>query len=238
MTGTPKQILEKFSHCVTLRPGLSEREIDHFEQQLQAPIPDEIHQLLLYSAGFEFKPFGTVRFTGHEGFELAEVFPRSVPVLPDGCGNFWVIDINPQNGEWASVFYACHDPAVIVVQAGDLATFLSQLLDPSKSEPRDAVNYVHDEAVRLIWKSDPWLVSVQDARLSQDGVLSKFAEHLPENFRVADLRPMKVGSGFSWGKGGANADLRRNGSELVFGVEQKAPGFLSRVFSRRRSGGE
>ena len=233
MSSTPKELLERFSQSTTVTPGLLEREIAQFQQQLQSPIPDEIRQLLLYSTGFDSKPFGTVRFTGHEGFELAEVFPRSVPLLPDGCGNCWVVDVNPQDGAWGSVFYACHDPSVIVVQARNLVTFLSQLLDPSKSEPKDAVHYVHEEAVRLIWKDDPWLVSVQDARLDQDGVVSKFAEQLPDNFRVVDLRSMKVGSGFSWEKTGPDADIRRNGTELVFGVEQKAPGFLSRIFSRR-----
>jgi hypothetical protein len=235
MSSTPKELLEKFSQSTTILPGLSEREIEQFRQQLQCPISDEMRQLLLYSAGFESKPFGVVRFTGHEGFELAEVFPRSVPLLPDGCGNFWAVDINPQNGAWGSVFYACHDPAVIAVQAEDLVTFLLQLRDPSKGEPKDAVHYVHEEAVSLIWHKDPWLISVQDARLVQDGAVSRFAGQLPDNFRVADLRSLKVGSGFSWGKAGPDAEIRRNGAELVFGVEQRSPGLLGRIFSRHSS---
>ena len=131
MSSTLKELLERLSQSVTLLPGLSEREIAQFQEQLPGPLPEEIRQLLLYSAGFDSKPqsirqrAGSVHFTGHEGFELAEVFARSVPLLPDGCGNFWVVDINPQNGAWGSVFYACHDPAVIVVQARDLMTSLA-----------------------------------------------------------------------------------------------------------------
>ena len=74
---------------------------------------------------------------------------------------------------------------------------------------------------------------MQEARQAQDGAVAKFSEQLPENFGVADLRSKKVGSGFSWGKAGPRADIRRNGAELIFGVELKAPGFLSRIFSRR-----
>ena len=45
---------------------------------------------------------------------------------------------------------------------------------------------------------------------------------------VAEDAPVQVpateiGSGFSWGKAGPNAHIRRNGAELVFGVGQKAP---------------
>lgn len=232
MIGVPKELLQKFSQSVTLLPGLSELEIDRFRERLQSPIPGEIQQLLAYSAGFDSPLFGSVRFTGHAGFELADVFPRSIPLLPDGCGNFWVVDIHPRDGAWGCVFYACHDPAVIAVQAQELTIFLSQILNPQEGTPKDAIRYVHEEAVRLIWKADPWVVSVQDARLTPDPVVSKFAEQLPENFRVADLRAKKIGSGFSWGKAGPSAGLRRDGAELLFAVEQKGAGFLSRIFSR------
>jgi hypothetical protein len=235
MSSTPKELLERFSQTVTLLPGLSEQEIARFQERLPGALPDDVHQLLLYSAGFDSKPFGTVRFSGHGLFEYAEVFPKSLPLLPDDCGNFWVVDVNPQNGAWGSVFYACHDPAVIVVQARDLMMFLSQLLDPSQSEPKDAVHYVHDQAASLIWEHDPWLVPVQDAQKAQDAVISKFAEQLPDNFRIADLRSAEIGSGFSWGKAGPTAGIRRNGTDLIFAVEQKSPGFLSRMFSRRSS---
>jgi hypothetical protein len=172
-------MLEKFGDTVILKPGLSEEEIAGFQSQLPGPLPCEIRDLLTYSAGFDAPSVqllksrclgdtAQVLFTGHEGFELAEAFPGAVPLLPDGCGNFWVLDINSHSGAWGSVFYACHDPAVIVLQARGLEEFLLQLLAPSTSEPKYAVPYVHEEAVRFIWKEDPWLVSVQDARQSQD----------------------------------------------------------------------
>lgn len=244
MTGTPKQTLEKFSNSVTLRPGLSEEEVVRFQKELPGALPGEIRELLIYSAGFDVASGqllksrhmgGTTRvlFTGSGDIGLS-VLPCPVALFGDGCGNFWVVDVNP-SGAWGAILFVCHDPPVIAIQAADLACFLSQVLNPGGSDSKNALDYVRNAATTRIWKDDPWLVSVHDARLMPDAVVSKFAEPLPENFCVADLRSMKVGSGFSWGKAGPNAAIRRNGAELVFGVEQKAPGFMRRIFSSRSS---
>jgi len=244
MTDTPKQTMEKFSHSVTLRHGLSEGEITRFQIQLPGPLPGEIVELLRYSAGFDVASgqllkssragdAAQVLFTGSGDVGLS-IFPCPLALLGDGSGNFWVVDVC-LSGAWGAVLFVCHDPPVIAVQAANLASFLDQVLNPGVTDSTNTLDYVRNAATTRIWRDDPWLVSVQDARLAQDSAVSRFAAQLPENFCVADLRSVKVGSGFSWGKAGANADMRRNGSELVFGVEQKTPGFLSRIFSRRSS---
>jgi cell wall assembly regulator SMI1 len=220
---------------------LSEDEISRFQTQLPGTLPREIRELLTYSAGFEIASdqllksrrmgdTARVLFTGSGGVEIS-ILPSLVALLGDGCGNLWVVDVDP-GGAWGSVFFVCHDPPVIAIQAADLASFLDQALNPRGAGTENTLDYVTNVAIRRIWKDDPWLVSVQDARLVQDGAVSKFAEQLPDNFGVADLRSRKAGSGFSWGKAGPRADLRRNGPELIFGIEQKPPGFLSRMFSR------
>ena len=242
MTGPPKQTLEKFSRSVTLRPGLSEEDVARFQTQLPGVLPDEIRELLIYSAGFDVasgqllkssrvSDTARVLFTGSGDVGLS-ILPCPIALVGDGYGNFWVVDVN-QNGAWGAILFVCHDPPVIAIQAADLADFLSQVLNPGGSDSENTLDYVRNAATTRIWRDDPWLVSVQDARLAHDGAVSKFAEQLPDNYRVADLRSRKVGSGFSWGKAGPRADIRRNGAELVFGVEQKAPGFFSRILSRR-----
>lgn len=242
MTGTPKQVLEKFSRSVTLRPGLSEGEIARFQTQLPGVLPNEIRELLIYSAGFDIASgqllkssrigdTAQVLFTGSGDVGLS-ILPCPIALLGDGYGNFWVLDVNP-NGAWGTILFVCHDPPVIAIQATDLASFLNQVFNPGGSDSENTPDYVRNAATTRIWRDDPWLVSVQDARAAQDAAVSKFAEQLPDNYRVADLRSRKVGSGFSWGKAGPRADIRRNGAELVFGVEQKTPGFLSRLLSRR-----
>ena len=137
MNGTPKQTLEKFSSRVTLNPGLSEEEIARFQAQLPGALPLKIRELLVYSSGFEVaseqllksrRVGDTTRvlFTGSGGVGLS-ILPCPVALLGDGCGNFWVVDVNP-SGAWGVILFVCHDPPVIALQAGDLADFLGQVL--------------------------------------------------------------------------------------------------------------
>jgi len=243
---TAKNILEKFSHSVTLRAGLSKAEIARFQAELPGPLPPEIAEVLACSAGFEVnlgrllnsrnRVTGptVVLFTGNGNVALPGVLACPIPLLGDGFGNFWVVDVSP-NGAWGAVVFVCHDPPVFVIQARDFACFLDQVLDPEKSDPTYALNYVRNAATTEIWKNDPWLISVQDGRRAQDRVLSRFASQLPEGFCIADLRSLKVGSGFSWGKAGPNAEIRRIGTELLFGVEAKPPGYFAKFFSRHTS---
>jgi len=235
--GTPntsKQVLENFSQRVTLMPGLSREEIAEFQKRLPGPLPDEIRELLGYSAGFHLASVGSVHFTGTTDSQFTKALPFAVTLLADGSGNFWVVDVNSKSGAWGAVFFVSHDPPVIVVQSPELETFLSQVLDPGQSNPKNALNHVRKVGAMRIWKDDPWLISVRDARTVQDPGVSNFAGQLPENFRLADLRSREVGSGFSWGLAGPNAEVRRDGAELLFGVEQKAPSFLKRVLTRTR----
>jgi cell wall assembly regulator SMI1 len=235
--GTPsisKQVLEKFSQRVTLKPGVSREEIAEFQKRLPGPLPDDIRELLVYSAGFDLASVGSVNFTRATDSQFTKALPFAVTLLGDGSGNFWVVDVNGKNGAWGAVFFVSHDPPVLVVQAQELRTFLSQILDPSHSDPKNGLNHVRKVSAMRIWKDDPWLISVRDARNVQDPVVSNFAEQLPENFRLADLRPKEVGSGFSWGLAGPNAEVRRDRADLLFGVEQKAPSFLKRVLTRTR----
>ncbi len=240
---SPQQILKELSRTVTLRPGLSEAEIAQFEEELPAPLPHEIKELLSYSAGFDVvseqvlksRRIGEtvpVLFTGNGSVGLPKVVPCPVALLGDGCGNFWVVDVSA-NGVWGAILFVCHDPPVIAFQAADLVQFLAQVLNPSDS--KDTLEFVRGPATTRIWKEDPWLVPAQDARTTPDSVLSRFAEQLPSNFDVADLRSRVVGIGFSWGRAGPSTDIRRNGADLLFGIEQKPTGFLKRLLSRSSS---
>lgn len=217
---------------MTLKPGVAREEIAEFQKQLPGPLPDDIRELLVYSAGFDLASVGSVNFTGTTDFQFTKALPFAVTLLGDGSGNFWVVDVNGKSGAWGAIFFVSHDPPVLVVQAPELGTFLSQILDPSHNSPKNALNHVRKVSAMRIWKDDPWLISVRDARNVQDPVVSNFAEQLPENFRLADLRPREVGSGFSWGLAGPNAEVRRDEADLLFGVEQKTPSFLKRVLRR------
>jgi cell wall assembly regulator SMI1 len=235
-------MLEKFSSTVTLSPGLSEKEIALFQTELPGVIPREIRELLVYSAGFDVDSGQLlksrrmngptpVHFTGSGDFGLPKVLPCSIVLLGDGFGNFWVVDVDPSGG-WGAILFVCHDPPVVAIQAADLACFLGQVLNPGGSDSKDTLDFVRNAATTRIWKDHPWLVSVKDARLAQDAVVSTFASQLPDNFDIVDLRSKEIGSGFSWGLAGPNTEVRRSGAELLFGVEPKAPSFLRRILTR------
>ena len=215
-------------------PGLSNEKIAQFESRLRCRLPEHMRELLSYSAGFSVSSLGTVRFTGDNDFEFSNAFPRSRALLADGCGNFWVTDIDPTTGEWGAVFFVSHDPPVLVIQAPELGQFLLQVLDPSESKPQRALTNFREKAVQRIWTNDPWLSSVLDARNSQDNDVATFAAQLPPNFSLADLRSKEIGSGFSWGRAGAAATIQRDNSKLLFGVEQSRPGLIRRDLSRAR----
>lgn len=231
---TPRQVLEKSSLSAGLLPGASPDQIEKFQQRLLRPLPNEIRDLLEYSTGIDLESIGKVNFMGATNSQFTEALPFTVALLPDGSGNFWVVDVNGTTGAWGTVFFVSHDPPVIVVQAPELGAFLSQLLDPVHSKPPNALNYVPRVSASQIWKNDPWLIPVRTARTVKDPVVSAFAQQLPESFRLADLRPREIGSGFSWGLAGPNAEVRRHNEDLLFAVEQKTPKFLKRVVTHTK----
>jgi SMI1 / KNR4 family (SUKH-1) len=231
---TSKQVLKKFSQRVTLSPGLSREGIAEFQKRLPGPLPNDIRELLGYSAGFHLASVGSVHFAEATDSQFTKALPFAITLLADGSGNFWEVDVISKSGAWGAVFFVSHDPPVIVVQAPDLETFLWQVLDPNQSNPKNALNHVRKVGAARIWKDDPWLILVRDARTVQDPAVSNFAEQLPENFRLADLRSKEIGSGFSWGLAGPNTEVRRDGAELLFGVEERAPSFLKRALTRKR----
>jgi hypothetical protein len=228
---TPRQVLEALSQTTARLPALSAAARAEFQRNLGVPLPAEIEELLAYAAGLEYAPLDTVRFAGHDAFGF-EAFPVSVALLPDGFGNSWVVDIHPESGAWGPVFFACHDPAVLVIQAPDLAAFLAQLFDPLQAAPRSALDAVRTDAVNRVWGDDPWLVPAPEARLLPDPIVSSFAQTLSDDFLVADLRARTIGSGFSWGRTGPYDELRRHGVELIFATKRKSPGWLRRLLRR------
>jgi cell wall assembly regulator SMI1 len=224
---TPKELIQQFSNTLELRPGLSESQIADFQNGMGVALPPEIRDLLRYSVGFDLhtkskrSSEAPVRFTGNPGFAFEETFPKSVPVLPDGVGNYWVVDINANTGKWDCVFFACHDPPVVAIVAPNLLAFLTQLLKSSADTASWGFYDTCKEYVNKIWKDEPWLMPIQEARSSGDPVLSNFATDIADNFYLCDLRKREVGSGFGWGLAGSNTTIKRAGTELIFAIETR-----------------
>src|SRR6185503_731874 len=125
---------------------------------------------------------GTVDFLGR-GMSV-ETFFKSVPILADGLGNFFVLDAQSRQDSGGPVLFWCHDPPVAVVQAPTLAGFIEQVL----SGDENALTDTREQATMRIWSGDPYLVPVEQARESDDVVVAAFAKGLPDGYGVADLR--------------------------------------------------
>jgi len=148
--------------------------------------------------------------------------------LADSNGNFWVVDIEPEQHTGAVIFW-CHDPAVMVIQAPTLSEFLQQILEISKPGQTNLLRFVRKERSRQIWVSDPYLMPIEEVRQSNDPELAVFAQELSGTVDIADLRKCEIGSRFSWGK--TDSEVRRYKDKLIFGIEKKRT-LLGKLFRR------
>lgn len=204
--------------AVTLEPALSDEELGALEAKLRAKLPEAIREVLRICSGFHFPPIGFVDLRGQDNSALIEILPNCRMLAGDRLGNRWVVETSARTGEWAPVLYLCHDPAVLVIQAKDVADFLTQVFHLGRSGQPSAIDLISSETVHTLWATDPFLEPVEIARQSTDTELAVFAQQLPDGWKIADLRSCTVGRGFSWGRYGPDAELRRAGGELLFGV--------------------
>ena len=171
-----------------------------------------------YAGGFEYGPVDFVDFRGGLAFKYEAAFPHGLPICGDGYGNFWVVDVT-NDGAWDSVFYASHDPPVIVYEAPCLATFLDDLFDKCRTDSKGRLDFIHDDATAKIWREDPWVRRVSDIDDSSDPALMAFCRTLQPAQRVCDLRSRTRGAGFAWGRFGPETPVRRDGDRLLFAIE-------------------
>jgi len=221
---------------VTGLKGLTMQEIDDLKKLLPGKgMPDEIVELLRFSSGFKFDFFDEVSFINADTFNLEAFFPNVVELAGDGAGNFWLLDIDYE-GNWGPVYYACHDPAVIMKQAENLTDFIRQVHDWAKQGDDARFFDLCEHAIFKINKlRGGGFISTEVAKASNDAVLREFAATLPPEYLVADLRNKPVGSGFAWGKYYSVQDRDIRCKELpLWGLKPKQPrGLWARLFGRK-----
>ncbi|MBJ7428521.1 MAG: SMI1/KNR4 family protein [Bacteroidia bacterium] len=219
---------------VELKEGLTDQQIEELAKGLPlGQVPTEIRDLLKFSCGFEFLGLEEVTFDGVGQFGFEEFFPNSVQLAGDGLGNFWILDVG-KNGNWGSVFYVCHDPAVIVKHSENLTQFIEHVDDFGKNGNKSNLDIINEKVVMDIWIKDNGFIELEIARQSSDMILKNFAFSLPDNFVIADLRKKQNQSGFAWGKFGPNIHkAKRHETELIWGIEKQVKkGLLSKLFGR------
>lgn len=218
-----------------LLPGLSKNELAQLQGLIPCQIPPHMVELLTLTRGI--KPaLEEIDFSGlslFEAFEILEIFPHGLPIAADGCGNFWVVDLEPKSKEWGPIFYACHDPPVIVWQAKTFEEFVAQLISFASFEEGSPINLVHDEYAFQIWRDNPGVISAADAVQPGDPDMGLFVQSLPKGYQFIDMRRPRLGEGFSWGRFGPGTEIVRNGYQRIFAYRKPA-GFFEKLFCKKK----
>jgi hypothetical protein len=214
-------------------PGLDAATIDAVERRVGAPLPTDLRTLLGACHGIRGLAW-EIDFTGSLSFEMEDVFPHGLPIVGDHEGNFWVVDCTAAPEDEAAIFYACHDPPVILWQCRGMATLLRELRRKFASPEASSLDEIHDERVHRVWRTDPATLSRSAALAAPDDALRAFAKSLTDEWSIIDLRAATTGAGFSWGRCEYQTGLRRHGEERLFAcaAPPRRTGLLSRLFGR------
>jgi cell wall assembly regulator SMI1 len=216
-----------------LAPAVPPADIERLADEVGVPLPRDLRALLEHTAGIEGGPLDTIDFTGQSlSFGAPETFPSGLPIAGDGFGNFWVLDLTPDDVETAPVFFVCHDPPVILYQSPDIGDFLHEAFRMLVPPHASAVDDVHEDRLFNVWGNNPGTLE-HSAALASDERLSAFAAELDDRFTFVDLRSSPVGMGLSWGRYGPRTEVRRHGDERLFAYAppEKRPGLLRRLFA-------
>jgi|HubBroStandDraft_4_1064222.scaffolds.fasta_scaffold107482_1 hypothetical protein len=215
-----------------LLPPLTERELSAFEASLPCALPEEMRESLRFASGLggaacrlsDRFEIDEVRFGDINGFGLDEVFPHAKEVAVDGCGNSWVIDLTSESKTCAPIFFACHDPPVVMYQTDSLLHFLREVVRGSGSPWKSEIAEVHERLTTRIWRENPCAMSRSQCLATGDYELKAFAESVDDTWEFIDLRTPKVGEGYSWGRYGSRTVNKRYGNKRIFACQKKTLG--------------
>jgi len=213
------------SVAATALPGMTPSEIEAFAAELPGPLPDDVRELLRHARGID-GPLDRILFTGNQDFEMRELMPHGVPIAGDGYGNFWVLDLN-EDPVFGPVYFMSHDPAVLVYQSPDLATFLSEI----REWYRPPYDRPIEEWVYCVWEADSPGVTPE-----HEHVFTWFGETLGPEWTVLDMRYARPGDGFAWDRFGSKTELRTDDAARVYAYRRvpakEKGGLLRRLLGR------
>lgn len=219
---------------LALAPPMPEAEIESLGERLPCPLPEEVEEALRRTAGVDGGAFYEFSLGGYdELLYLEDLFPFAHPIMPDGFGNYWAVDLTASSESWGPILFFCHDPPIIAHQANDVAEFIEQVVEMSNAPHRGPVYAVSDEQSMEIWQHSPHAGPAPIAAKSSDTSLADFAKQLPDDFLVVDMRGGPAGVGFAWGRARDTAEIQRCGELQIFAYPPKGTGsrgLLHRLF--------
>jgi hypothetical protein len=215
------------------QPSLAAAAIDAVERRIGARLPTDLRTLVGACGGIDGLEW-EVDFSGGLSFEMDHVFPHGLPIAGDHTGNFWVVDCTTTEEAEAAVFFACHDPPVMLWQCRGMATFLRELRRTFASPEPSSLEDVHEDRLHRVWATNPGALSRRAALDAADDRLRTLASSVTDEWSIVDLRTATPGMGFSWGRYGPRTRLRRHGEDRLFAYAppERRPGVLARWFGR------
>lgn len=220
------------SYTLEFLPGLTDSEIDNLKSQFPAQvIPTELREILRETRGWDGFGLERVYFDSIGEFGFTELIPSSITLGHDGFGNCWVLEITP-DGKLGPIYYACHDPAVLVLFSETLNEYLNRLYEFYSNADENYLNQIHDHRVFEIWKSTDNVTDINSFRKTNPDLHLFLDTIMGDNWVVADLRKRKISEGFAWGKYGPNQFTRRHPTDPIWVIQQKQKGLLSRLFGK------
>jgi hypothetical protein len=136
------------------------------------------------------------------------------------------------DGSLGHVYYACHDPAVLVKQADNLNEFLMNLVEFYESPEENYLNEIHDKVVFDIWNDGDNLHEKANFIKSNKQFSDFLNKFEGDEWLIADLRNSKNKDGFAWGKFGPNNLTMRHPTELIWVIKKKKKGLFARLLGK------
>jgi hypothetical protein len=212
--------------------GLTNSEIEELKDQFpNKKIDDELIAILKETRGWDGYGTEMVYFDSIGEFGFLELSANSITLGHDGFGNQWILDLD-ENGDLGKVFFACHDPAVFVINSQDLNDYLHHLLEFYQRPDKCHLNEIHDKTVMSIWDENNLCTPKAEFENSNPEFKEFLGKFDGDDWTIADLSNGQVKDGFAWGKFGPNQFTERHPTELVWSIKNKKKGFLSKLFGK------
>ncbi len=158
------------------------------------------------------------------------MFPYSIELAGDGLGNFWILDID-SHGNWNSIYYVCHDPAVIVKSSENLGEFIMQIDEFGTQGHESTLTIIQEATVTEIWKRGAEGMTNN----GRDYDLGNWQIEFPEVFLIADLTGESIKTGFPWSISGPRTKIIRPTDKPLWIVEKrKKRNFLLKLFGKEK----
>jgi hypothetical protein len=220
------------SYTLDFKPGLTEEELRSLRTKFPANrIAEELVEVLRETKGWEGYGLETAYFDSIDEFGFTELIPHSITLGHDGFGNCWVLELK-ENGDLGRIYFACHDPAVLVIYCDTLIEFFTTLEEFYENPRANYLNDVHEKVTMDIWSTNPNTIDITNFRKSNSQLSLFLDQFTDDNWVVADLRQGVKKDGFAWGRFGSNRFTRRHPKESVWVIQKKKKGFLSKIFGK------